>query len=262
MIDGRELGFGRVLFVLLRTAGALRRMLGLGVRDERSEGAGLLEDEALHPIVVEQDGLAALGRDRDGLAGSDHGQADQEGRTGLAHAVAEGQALDGVGGDGVGAVLALDVRRPLRVDLKGDAQVVLVRLLALGEEEGVLAGLLAPLHVPHLGEVHAVDEVDGRPVLALDRDDLGGLPIVRADVDELAGRVAEAHGVPLGRTIRGGLLRRGLEGPEPVSEHRDGLPTDELEVNPHCFHTAPLRRMARKLGTERALPARRSPLNE
>ena len=262
MIDGRELGFGRVLFVLLRTAGALRRMLGLGVRDERSEGAGLLEDEALHPIVVEQDGLAALGRDRDGLAGSDHGQADQEGRTGLAHAVAEGQALDGVGGDGVGAVLALDVRRPLRVDLKGDAQVVLVRLLAHGEEEGVLAGLLAPLHVPHLGEVHAVDEVDGRPVLALDRDDLGGLPIVRADVDELAGRVAEAHGVPLGRTIRGGLLRRGLEGPEPVSEHRDGLPTDELEVNPHCFHTAPLRRMARKLGTERALPARRSPLNE
>ncbi len=251
-----------MLLVLLRTAGALRHMLGLGLRDERGEGAGLLEDETLHSIVVEQNGFTALGRDRDGLARGDHGQADQEGRAGLAHAVAEGQTLDGFGGDGVSTVLALDIRRSLRVDLKGDAQVVLVRLLAHGEEEGILSGLLAPLHVLHLGEVHAVDEVDGRLALSLDRDDLGGLPIVRADGDEPAGRVAETHGVPLGCTVLHGLLRRGLEGPEPVSEHRDGLSTDELEVNPHCFHTAPLRRMARKLGTERALPARRSPLNE
>ncbi len=252
-----------MLFVLLRTTGALRGALGLGIRDERSDGAGLLEDEALHPIVVEQDDVAALGRDRDGLAGDDHGQADQEGRTGLAHAVAEGQARVGIGGgDGVGTVLALDVRRSLRVDLKGDAQVALVHLLAHGEEEGVLAGLLAPLHVPHLSEVHAVDEVNGRLVGPLDRDDLGGLPIVRADGDEPSGRVAEAHGVALGRIGLHRLLRRGLEGPEPVSEHRDGLATDELEVNPHCFHTAPLRQMARKLGTERAFLARRSPLNE
>ena len=236
--------------VLLRTAGALRRALGLGLRDERGEGAGLLEDESLHSIVVEQDGLATLGGDRDGLAGSDHGQADQEGRL-AAHAVAEGEVLVGLVGDGVGAVLALGVREALRVDLKGDAQVVLVRLLPHGEEEDVLAGLLAPLHVPHLGEVHAVDEVDGRPVIPLDRGDLGGLPIVRADGDALALRVAETKDVPLGRTL---LLRRGLEGPEPFGEHRDGLATHEFEVNPHCFHVSPLAPNGAKNGYRTRVP--------